>query len=292
MSDYTKTTSFGPKDSLATGDSNKLVVGAQFDTEFDDIATAVATKYDNTNLATEAQAQAGVAVSPEVLMTPLRAEDHITTWAAENDGMIADLHALNLSADAILYWDESDAAVQALTADNGLTIDSDDTIGLTDQTATTSNPMIRSSGTISLDIEALTTMQGNALAATDTFYVDDAGVSKGIEYQDMGVIVQTGQGSQTLALADANTLMEFNGTATLTIPLNATVAMPIGSAIIIVVDHASQQVTITAATSVTLNSIFHAGGGSAASDKVDAGGTAVLIKTEADEWYLSGDIVT
>lgn len=44
MSNYTKTTNFAAKDSLSSGDSNKVIRGAEFDTEFNAIATASATK--------------------------------------------------------------------------------------------------------------------------------------------------------------------------------------------------------------------------------------------------------
>ncbi len=44
MSNYTKTTNFATKDSLPSGDANKIVKGAEINTEFDNIATAVATK--------------------------------------------------------------------------------------------------------------------------------------------------------------------------------------------------------------------------------------------------------
>jgi len=46
MSNYTKTTDFEAKDSLPTGDSGKIIRGAEFETEFDAIATAIATKAD------------------------------------------------------------------------------------------------------------------------------------------------------------------------------------------------------------------------------------------------------
>ena len=46
MSNYTKTTDFAAKDSLPSGDSAKVIKGTEFETEFDDIATAVATKAD------------------------------------------------------------------------------------------------------------------------------------------------------------------------------------------------------------------------------------------------------
>jgi hypothetical protein len=46
MSNYTKTTNFASKDSLPSGDTNKIVRGTEINTEFDNIATAVATKAD------------------------------------------------------------------------------------------------------------------------------------------------------------------------------------------------------------------------------------------------------
>lgn len=44
MSNYTKTTNFTAKDSLPSGDSGKIIRGSEFDTEFDAIETASATK--------------------------------------------------------------------------------------------------------------------------------------------------------------------------------------------------------------------------------------------------------
>ena len=49
MSNYTKTTDFSAKDALASGDPEKLAVGADVDAEFDSIAVAVATKEDTAN---------------------------------------------------------------------------------------------------------------------------------------------------------------------------------------------------------------------------------------------------
>lgn len=49
MTDYSKVTAFTPKDSLASGDPDKLVVGAELDGEFDAIATMSATKEDKAN---------------------------------------------------------------------------------------------------------------------------------------------------------------------------------------------------------------------------------------------------
>ena len=46
MSNYTKTTNFAAKDTLNSGDANKVFKGTEINTEFDNIATAVATKAD------------------------------------------------------------------------------------------------------------------------------------------------------------------------------------------------------------------------------------------------------
>jgi len=53
MSNYTKTTNFAAKDALSSGDPNKIVKGTEIDAEFNNIATAVATKADTTVVATK-----------------------------------------------------------------------------------------------------------------------------------------------------------------------------------------------------------------------------------------------
>lgn len=49
MSNYTKTVNFASKDALTTGDSNKIVKGTEIDTEFNNIATAIATKIESSS---------------------------------------------------------------------------------------------------------------------------------------------------------------------------------------------------------------------------------------------------
>jgi hypothetical protein len=48
MSNYTKTTDFAAKDSLASGNPSKIVKGAEINTEYDNIQTAVNSKLDAT----------------------------------------------------------------------------------------------------------------------------------------------------------------------------------------------------------------------------------------------------
>ena len=49
MTDYTKTTDFAAKDGLPSGDADKVVKGTEFEVEFDNIATAIATKFDSSS---------------------------------------------------------------------------------------------------------------------------------------------------------------------------------------------------------------------------------------------------
>lgn len=49
MSDYTKSTNFATKDNLSSGNALKIVKGTEIDTEFNNIATAIATKADLTS---------------------------------------------------------------------------------------------------------------------------------------------------------------------------------------------------------------------------------------------------
>jgi hypothetical protein len=51
MSNYTKNTNFTAKDALSPGDPLKKIFGALFDSEFDEISTAIASKEDTANKA-------------------------------------------------------------------------------------------------------------------------------------------------------------------------------------------------------------------------------------------------
>jgi hypothetical protein len=67
MSNYTKSTNFASKDNLSSGNPLKIVKGTEIDTEFNNIATAVATKLDS--VATTGSGNIVLATSP-TLVTP------------------------------------------------------------------------------------------------------------------------------------------------------------------------------------------------------------------------------
>lgn len=143
MSDYTQTTDFSVKDGLASGNPSKLILGTEFDVEFAAISAAIATKYDSTDLASQAQAEAEA--SSSVLMTPLR----VANWADYNAGIVGDLQALvDPNADGILFWDDSAGAAAFLSTpvDGGLLINGTDleinVQGLAQVTPTTSDEFL------------------------------------------------------------------------------------------------------------------------------------------------------
>lgn len=111
MTDYTQNTIFTPKDALSTGDPDKLILGAELDPEFGELQTAIATKHDSSDIATQAQAEAGT--SNTVLMTPLRGSQFLSGGSSGGTALLlTSLRDLDDPGDdRIMYWDESvDAA--------------------------------------------------------------------------------------------------------------------------------------------------------------------------------------
>jgi len=100
-----------------------------------------------------------------------------------------------------------------------------------------------------------------------------------------GVVTNRQTASYTLALGDSNDLVEMNvATANnLTVPLNSSVAFPIGTKIDIA-QYGAGQTTVVATSGVTVRSA-----GGALKLAVQYSG-ASLVKIGTDEWYLFGDI--
>lgn len=121
MSDYTPVNDYSAKDALSTGDPNKKIKGSDVDADLAAIQTAVATKYDSSDIATQGQAETGT--DNATLITPLRAEQHVAVWAAENAGIVGDIQALaDPNADRLIIWDDSAGAAVFATPTEGLQI--------------------------------------------------------------------------------------------------------------------------------------------------------------------------
>ena len=98
-----------------------------------------------------------------------------------------------------------------------------------------------------------------------------------------GATINTQTGSYTLVLGDANKTIEMNVASTnyLTIPANASVALPI-STVINVTQYGAGQTTIVPDTGVTINS---RNGLKLAGQHA----LATLYKRGTNEWQLGGD---
>lgn len=114
MSDYTQVNDYSAKDALTTGNPLKLIKGSDVDQEFAAISTAIATKFDSSDIAAQAVAEAGT--NNTSLSTPLRVAQYVDVWKAQNGGLVEDIHALaDPGADRILFWDDSAGAAAFLT---------------------------------------------------------------------------------------------------------------------------------------------------------------------------------
>lgn len=114
MSDYTQNVSFGPKDSLTTGDPNKRILGTQLDAEFSEIQTAIASKEDESNKGQAsgyAPLNASALLADTYLTTNIPRLNAVATFtapsAASANGWTINLNSSN---PGILFYD-SDAVL-------------------------------------------------------------------------------------------------------------------------------------------------------------------------------------
>jgi hypothetical protein len=252
---YTQINDYSVKDGLTSGNSEKIILGADIDAELSGIATAYDSKLDAGSIASQIEAEGGT--DPESVMTPL----NTSQWANANGGHVGELWALaDPAADRILGYDFSAGAgsmVAQLTATNGLEVsgtnlqlaNSDmgtgllitagtldvvggfgitanaDDIQLTDQAASTTCPVSLADGVLGLDITALTdfgTTAGADLDADTLVISDGPGTNKEIlaaqllTPEDFATEVGT---SDILAETDFGKMIDYSSTSTTTITL-------------------------------------------------------------------------
>ncbi len=115
MSDYVQITSFGPKDSLASGNPSKLAKGVEIDAELAAIIVAITSKFDADDVATLAEAQA------ETLDTKVITPLQLGNWSEANAGILNDLQALAAPGqDRILGYDQTTTSAIAYTLGTGI----------------------------------------------------------------------------------------------------------------------------------------------------------------------------
>jgi hypothetical protein len=94
-------------------------------------------------------------------------------------------------------------------------------------------------------------------------------------------------GAYGIVEADAGTHIYSSATRTLTIPANATIAMPVGSTIVFI---AGTGATVTIA--ITTDTMYLAGAGTTGSRTLAAFGMATAVKITSTSWIISGNGLT
>ena len=140
---------------------------------------------------------------------------------------------------------------------------------------TAAQPNITSLGTLAtLDVTG-NISGGNINANTNGF---------AIGYKEIPPVVLSG--NDTIALEDSGKHFRSTtaGNITLSIPTNATVAFPTGTAISIV-EQAAGNILVNAISGVTL---YHAGNSTSGNRVLSTYGVATLMKVDTDTWFISG----
>ena len=150
MSNYTKSTNFASKDSLSAGDPLKIVKGAEINTEFDNIATAVATKYDSS------------------FTIPVTSGGTGATTASAARTALGVVIGTNVQA-----WDADLDTWAGKTAPSGTVVGTSDTQTLTNKTLTSpslTSPTITGAAVSSMASSVITA--GTAVASTSGTSID------------------------------------------------------------------------------------------------------------------------
>ena len=120
MSNYTKTTDFQAKDSLPTGNANKVVKGAEIDTEFNAIATAIATKANTASPTFTGTITAATANFSGNVTLGDAATDTVTIAADVASNLIPSADSTYALGDSSNYW--SNAYVDAVTTTGNVSV--------------------------------------------------------------------------------------------------------------------------------------------------------------------------
>jgi hypothetical protein len=130
------------------------------------------------------------------------------------------------------------------------------------------------------DLTLAGTVTGNPAAGTTS-----TGTS-GFGYMGLPQNATT-TGAYTVVAADAGKHIYSTATRTITIPANATTAMPVGSTLVFI---AGSGATVTIA--ITSDTLYLAGPGTTGSRTLAAFGMATAVKITATSWIISGNGLT
>ncbi len=308
MSDYTQLTFFAPKDALSSGNPSKLIKGSEVDPELSAIAVAISSKFESSDIASNAGA-AGL-VSDTTLLTPAKLLYALTngTFTAAT-GLISNLtveSSLDQANDYLLLYDASAGVLRkanpaaiasavgtvptsrAITAGSGLsgggTLASDFSFALD----TSSNRNVDHSA---VSISTGSGLSGGGdLTTTRTLSVDRTGTDLAqVGYLDLPPNSQSG--NYTLVLADrGKSIVHASGAGsgdTYTIPANSSVAFPVGTAVTFINDD-SNSVSIA----ITTDTMTLANSATTGTRTLASKGVATAVKVTSTSWIISGPGLT
>lgn len=307
MSNYTVTTNFLSKDSLPSGNTLKLVKGAELTTEFNAIAVAVNSKFDGS----VAFAPDGTAAQPSFGFTSVAGTGMFNAagvlgWATSNTSRVT----INTLGNVIVNAPTSGTALQisGALASQTLAINNNTATPVLISNATggavfagivfgaaansnlgggiTSQAISANSGTISLQY-----VVGGSL--TTGLTIDTAGNvnvpnGTGLGPVYSGIPQNVQGGAYTLVLGDANKQIRMTGAGlTLTIPANASVAFPIGATISINNGNAA-----ALPIAITTDTLVISGTTTTGTRSLAVNGLCTIVKTTATQWNISGPGLT
>lgn len=172
MSNYTKSTDFASKDALPSGNAGKIVKGTEIDTEFNNIATAIATKADTAspsfsgtaNFSTIVVSTATISGGEITGITDLAIDDGGTgastaADARSNLGTVADTASNGIAA----RTSANTLTARTITAGTGISVSNGDGVS--------GNPTITNSGVTSFNggtgaITGVSSVNGNTGSVT------------------------------------------------------------------------------------------------------------------------------
>ena len=248
LTSLTVTGALGVTTGVITGDGGGIsnVVGANVTGEVTFAATA--------------NAVAGANVSGEVGFAAVA-----NSVAIANVSGAGNIATVNLDGNTANYLDGTGSwgPVTATTATTAGTV------------TTAAQPNITSLGTL-VDLDVTGNISGGNINANTNGFA--------IGYKEIPPVVLSA--NDTIALEDSGKHFRSTtaGNITLSIPTNATVAFPTGTAISIV-EQAAGNILVNAISGVTL---YQAGNSTAGNRVISTFGVATLMKVDSDTWFISG----